>query len=103
MNQKEKLEKQLIKAVKNDDLPLIQLFVLQGANIHAQNDGALRWASENGHLEIVQYFLFDCQMKIKQETKDWLIKNHQEEILNLVEKRDFLSKLDKNIIQKKFS
>ena len=40
--------------------------VLKGADVHANNDHALRWASQNGHLEIVK--LLKDHMK-SQETK----------------------------------
>jgi hypothetical protein len=32
----------------------IRKLIKAGANIHANNDEALRWASENGHVEIVE-------------------------------------------------
>ena len=54
------------------------------------------------HLEVLKYFLFDCQMEIKQETKNWLLKNNQYQTLELIEKRDLLLKLDKDIIPKDF-
>ena len=122
------LNKQLIEATEKGDLELIKYLVEQGADIHAKNDcalrlasysgnieivkylveqgaeihaknnNALRWASENNHLNVVKYFLFDCQMEIKQETKDWLLKNNQHQILELIEKRDLLFKLNQEII-----
>ena len=87
-------------AAQRGYLKVVKYLVEQDADIYANNDYALRLSSFNGHLEIVQYFLLDCQMQIKQETKDWLIKNHQKEILDLIEKRDLLLKLDKDITQK---
>ena len=31
--------------------------MLPGADIHADDEGALQWASQNGHLEVVQYLV----------------------------------------------
>jgi len=42
-------------ASSNDHLEVVQYLVEQGANIHAYNDDSLRRASANGHLEVVQY------------------------------------------------
>ena len=78
----------------------MKYLVEKGADIHAENDYALRWATYKEQKKIINYFLFDCQMKIKQKTKNWLIKNNQKVVLDLIEKRDLLFKLDKNIIQK---
>ncbi len=36
-------------------LPVVKYLIEKGANVHALNDGALRYASVNGHLEIVKY------------------------------------------------
>ena len=49
------LEEQLVDAVTKADLPLIKNLVMQGADIHADQDHALRTAVANGHLEIVKY------------------------------------------------
>ena len=37
------------------DLEVIKELVESGANIHAQDDYAIRWASSNGQLEVVKY------------------------------------------------
>ena len=36
-------------------LEVIKYLLEKGANIHAKDDYALRWASKNGHLEVVNY------------------------------------------------
>ena len=36
---------------------IVKFLVTQGANIHADNDAALRWAAPNGHLEIAKFLL----------------------------------------------
>ncbi len=87
-------------AAENGHLEVVKYLVEKGTDIYANNNEALIWASNNGHIEIVKYFLFDCQMKVKQETKDWLIGNNKKECLYLIEERDLLFKLDKDIIQK---
>ena len=35
----------------------IEQLILEGADVHANNDCALRWASENGHLDVVKVLL----------------------------------------------
>ena len=81
-------------------LEIVKYLIKKGANIHARNDEILKTAIKNGDLKTIKYFLFDCQMKIKQKTKDWLIENNQKVVLDLIEKRDLLLKLDKDIIPK---
>ena len=128
--EKENLDQKLIEAAQNGDLVLVKSLLNQGADIHAQddealfwagqkgnleivkylvkkgadiqtdNDCALKWAAAEGHLEVIKYFLFDCKMKVKQETKEHLKEKNQHKTLELIEKRDLLFKLDKDIIQK---
>lgn len=50
-------EKQLIEACKTGDLPSVKKLVENGADIHSDNDFALRNASENGQLEVVRYLV----------------------------------------------
>jgi ankyrin repeat protein len=47
----------LTKAVKKADLDLVKKLIEQGADIHFNNDRALRSASLNGHLHIVKYLV----------------------------------------------
>ncbi len=35
----------------------VKRIIKSGANIHAQNDHAIRWASVNGYLEVVKYLV----------------------------------------------
>jgi ankyrin repeat protein len=44
-------------ASRNGHLEVVKYLVEQGADIHADDDGALRWASVNGHLEVVKYLV----------------------------------------------
>lgn len=41
-------------AAKNGELELVKFLIEKGANIHAENDYALLWAVEGGHFDIVQ-------------------------------------------------
>ena len=45
----------LIESAKLGLLPVIKKLIEQGANIHADNDLAIRRAANNGHLETVRY------------------------------------------------
>ena len=44
-------------ASENGHLEIVKFLMENGADIHAENDCALRWASENGHLEIVKFLI----------------------------------------------
>ena len=48
---------ELLEAVKNNDLESIKDLVEQGANLHTENEEALRCAAEKGHLEVVKYLI----------------------------------------------
>jgi ankyrin repeat protein len=47
----------LLNASIKGSLELVKYALEQGANIHFNNDEALRWASEKGHLEVVKYLV----------------------------------------------
>jgi hypothetical protein len=42
---------------KRDEPKTIKYLVEVGANVHADNDDALRWAAESGHTETVKYLV----------------------------------------------
>ena len=44
-------------AAKYGHLEVVKYLVSKGADIHADDDYALRWAAENGHLEVVKYLV----------------------------------------------
>jgi len=44
-------------ASENGHLPVVQFLVEHGADIHANDDEALRWASRYGHLPVVQFLV----------------------------------------------
>lgn len=46
-----------LKYVGKINFDTIKMLVEQGANIHADENGALRWASAHGHLEVVKYLV----------------------------------------------
>jgi ankyrin repeat protein len=51
------LDHRLIDAADRGDTRAVQTLLAAGANVHAQDDRALRWAAHDGHAEIVQTLL----------------------------------------------
>ncbi len=49
------LDKMLIEMAKEGSVKGVSMMLSKGADIHAQNDLALMWASLKGHLEVVKY------------------------------------------------
>jgi ankyrin repeat protein len=47
----------LINACETGDFKTVKSLVQSGADIHAYDDCALRWAAESGHLEIVKFLV----------------------------------------------
>ena len=47
----------LIDAAIIGDLNLVKYFISQGANIHINDDEALRYTADEGHIEIVKYLV----------------------------------------------
>jgi len=45
----------IIDACENGNLTCVKYLVSVGADIHADNDGVLRWSAQNGHLEVFWY------------------------------------------------
>ena len=50
-------ENDFIAAAKNGDLKKVAFSLQSGVDIHAENDKALRWASNHGHEEVVRLLL----------------------------------------------
>ena len=50
-------ERALRRACEEGHLDVVKYLVEQGANIHADNEYALHWASRKGHLEVVKYLV----------------------------------------------
>lgn len=48
------LDEQLITAAETGDLPGVQAALAAGANVHARDEHALRWAAQFGHLAVVE-------------------------------------------------
>ena len=51
------MENPLITASRMGNLNTVLSLLNQGANVHTQDDYALRWAAENVHLEIIHLLL----------------------------------------------
>jgi ankyrin repeat protein len=47
----------LIEAAKNGHLEVVQFLIRNGADIHADNDLAIRHAARNEHLDVVRYLI----------------------------------------------
>ena len=47
----------LIDASKTGDLSSVKYLIEMGADVHADDDYALRWAAEYGHLDVVRYLI----------------------------------------------
>jgi len=55
---KYKANKIILSNIRNLwDVEVFKVIVRQGADIHADDDLALQWAAENGHLEVVKYLV----------------------------------------------
>ena len=54
---KTNIQDKLNKACKYGKLNIIKYLISQGANIRADDDWAVVWASYNGHLETVKYLV----------------------------------------------
>ncbi len=51
------LDIMLLEMVKEGSVKGISVMLSKGADIHAHNDGTLRLASQNGHLDVVKYLI----------------------------------------------
>ena len=47
----------LLNAIIEGRLNIVEFLVQNGANIHADNEKALKWASYYGHLDIVKFLI----------------------------------------------
>ena len=51
------LNKMLGEMAKEGSVKGVSMMLSKGANIHVENDWAMRWASKDGHLEVVKYLI----------------------------------------------
>ncbi len=51
------LNNMLVEMAKEGSMKGLSMMVSKGANVHAQDDYALRWASERDHLDVVRYLV----------------------------------------------
>ena len=68
----EEITNEFIKAIRSNNLVNAKKQVLKGADIHARNESAIKYAAANGHLEIVKY-LIEQGADIHAEN-DWAIR-----------------------------
>jgi ankyrin repeat protein len=78
-------------------LNVVQLLLDHGADIHAQNDAALRWSVSNGHLDVV-HLLLDHGADIHALNDDALCWSAQGGYLNIV-KLFLKQKANKEVIK----
>jgi hypothetical protein len=53
----DRLDHELIERAKIGDVQIVEALLGAGADVHAENDDALRWAAERGHRDIVAMLL----------------------------------------------
>src|SRR3989344_3203490 len=73
----------LIKTAPYGHLEIVQMLLDHDANVHAQYDAPLRWASAHGHLEVVQ-LLLDHGADVHAQNDDsiyWASRNDHSEIV----------------------
>ncbi len=62
-------EDRLIHAVRRGKLKEVKELIELGADIHAQEDRALRWASYYGHTEIAEYLTYCKSLYYKMKVR----------------------------------
>ncbi len=101
-NQLNKLDNQLIEACIQGDLSQVKSLIIEGANIHADDDYALRWAAECGHLEVVKYLVEDHEANVhalNEWALRWAARNGHLEVVKYL-KSYILSQFTKKHIDK---
>lgn len=87
----------LVNAAGNGHLACVKLLADAGANLHAEGDGAIRFAAIRGHSDITQYLIEDRGMKIEPATKEWLKDNHCVHVLKVLSAREMNEKISKPV------
>jgi ankyrin repeat protein len=78
-------------------IEVFKYLVEKGANIYIKNDIILKHNANIKNIAIVQYLIIDCNMKIKEETFQYLTKKNHIDIINLIHSRDLHNRLNKNL------
>lgn len=90
-------DESLLIAASDGSTEVVKILLQYGADIHANDDRALKLAVSRKHDDLTKIILIDLKMPIKDETKQWLSKNNGQYALELLAKRTLLEKLHVNL------
>jgi len=74
----------LHKSSKLEFLPGVKRALERGADVHARDDAALRWASEKGHKDVVEVLLRAGADVRDDEPLRWVALNGHKEVVELL-------------------
>lgn len=89
----------LLVAAADGYIEVVKIHLEHGANIHADDDKALKNSVSRTHDEITKTLIIDFNMPIKDETKQWLTENYGQYALELLAKRDLQERLSQKYTQ----
>jgi ankyrin repeat protein len=87
----------LIQATRDCNLAQVKYLIENGADIHAENNEALKYSVYNGHSDIVHYLIIDCQMEGKDTTLKYLMERQLFEAIQLIKINKIHNKLELNL------
>ena len=97
-----RLNGELLNACYGGNLDLVKYLLTspdlkEHADIHAKNSESFINAISNGHVEIIEYLIWDYKIEKTEHVEQYLVEKEMKDILNTFEKRDLEKELQKDL------
>jgi ankyrin repeat protein len=89
--------KVLIWSIYGGSLSVVKYLVDHGADINTDKESPLMSSAINGHIEIIKYLIFQCNIIIKEDTLKFFKYNNFVEVLNIINVKNLVIALEKKL------
>lgn len=88
------------KENQNDIVIYLLTKIGKKADLHCNQNEAIKTACNNKNTDLIEFFLFELNMSVGEELKTWLRQWSHTKILKMIESRDFKNQLNQSLEMK---